>query len=85
MAFARAAGLGFVYEKQHDYAKSIDSYTKGGDTRSVARVRENLEIEQHNASADQHNDEIKRLEQERAELQEEMKALPGASSGPPRR
>ncbi len=74
--------LGFVYEKQKNYADSILNYEKAGDTRAATRVKENRDIEKGNKEADEHNKQISALEAEQERLKKEMQALPGGAPPP---
>lgn len=69
--------LGFVYEKQKDYAKAIDAYTKAGDEPAVARVQKNQETEQYNAQVEDENARIRAMEEEARRLEAELEALEG--------
>jgi tetratricopeptide (TPR) repeat protein len=67
--------LGFAYEKQKDYVKSIDAYQKAGDGAGLARVQENKDTAEFNQKVEGENAKIKEMEAEAARLEEELKAL----------
>lgn len=75
--------LGFVHEKQKNWAESIVNYEKAGNSGAVARVQQNQETEKFNADVEQHNKLIDELSEEQRKLKEELEKLPG--SGPPPR
>ncbi|MCP4202077.1 MAG: tetratricopeptide repeat protein [bacterium] len=75
--------LGFVYEKQKNFAGAITAYNRGGDSAGAARVRKNKETEEENKRIEAENLEIQRIKDEQAEIEAELKNLPGAA--PPQR
>ena len=72
--------LGFVYEKQKDYAKAKEAYRRAGNSAAVRRVEENEEIAKFNTDVEEQNQRIEELEAEKRALEEQLKELPG---GPP--
>jgi tetratricopeptide (TPR) repeat protein len=74
--------LGFVYEKQKNFAAAVDAYNKAGDSGSVARVQENEKIAAENKEAEEHNRRVKELEEEAKRLEEEMKRVQGQGKPP---
>jgi tetratricopeptide (TPR) repeat protein len=68
--------LGFVYEKQKDFAQAKAAYQRIGDQAAVARVSENERIALENRLIEEQNLEIERLKQEAAELEAQMEDLP---------
>jgi Flp pilus assembly protein TadD len=75
--------LGFVHEKQKNWAESVVNYQKAGNSGAVARVQQNQETEKFNADVEEHNKLIDELSEEQKKLKEELDRLPG--SGPPPR
>jgi tetratricopeptide (TPR) repeat protein len=75
--------LGFVYEKQKNWAESIVNYEKAGNSAAVARAKQNQETDKFNADVEEHNKAIDELAEEQRKLKEELDKLPG--SGPPPR
>jgi tetratricopeptide (TPR) repeat protein len=75
--------LGFVHEKQKNWAESIVAYQKAGNSNAVARVQQNQETEEFNQTVEQHNKELEKLREEQERLKQEMEKLP--TSGPPPR
>lgn len=75
--------LGYVHEKQKNWAESIVNYEKAGNAGAVARVQANQETEKFNSEVEAHNKDIEDLAKEQAKLKEELEKLPG--SGPPPR
>ena len=74
--------LGFVYEKLREFEKSMVHYQAGGNSAGYDRVQENFKIAQDNQDADRHNAEVEELERQRKELEDRIKALPGATPPP---
>jgi len=72
--------LGFVYEKQKNYAEAKSAYQQGGDPAGVQRVQQNQETDKFNRDVDQENRKIQELEEEKRKLEEELKNLPGYSA-----
>jgi tetratricopeptide (TPR) repeat protein len=73
--------LGFNYEKQKNYAKSIDAYQNAGDQGAVARVQKNEETDRFNKSVEEQNAEIEKMKKEAEELEAELKALEQGGGG----
>ncbi len=67
--------LGFAYEKQKDFVKSIDAYNKAGDRAGLARVQENKDTAEFNQKVEEENKRIKEMEAEAKRLEEELKEL----------
>lgn len=76
--------LGFVYEKQKDYANAIDAYTRAGNEAAVARVQRNQETAQYNEQVEDENERIRAMEEEARRLEEELRSLEGGGDGRPR-
>lgn len=74
------SALGFVHEKQKQYAEAIQFYEQAGDQGSVARVRKNQETEQFNAEVEQHNQLLEEMKADEERLKKEMEEI---ESGPP--
>lgn len=74
------SALGFVHEKQKEYAEAIRYYEQAGDQGSVARVRKNQETEQFNAEVERHNQILEEMKVEEERLKKEMEEI---ESGPP--
>ena len=74
--------LGFVYEKQKNFTDAISAYSRAGDSSGAERARNNQATEAENARIEAENLEIRRMEEEKAKLEAELKNLPGAA--PPR-
>ena len=76
--------LGFVYEKQKDWAKAKTAYGKANDQASLTRVQNNEETEKHNIEVEAEKAEIERLKAEEEALEEQLRKLEEGDS-PPRR
>ena len=76
--------LGFVYEKQKDWAKAKTAYGKAKDQASLTRAQHNGETETHNIEAEAEKAEIERLKAEEEALEEQLRKLEEGDS-PPRR
>jgi predicted Zn-dependent protease len=72
--------LGFVYEKQKNYAAAITAYENGGYTGDANHARENLKIAESNKQADAEQaklDEIRKAQEElKKKLQQQGAAPP---------
>lgn len=73
--------LGYTYEKQKKYAKSIEAYQFAGDQGGVARVQKNEETDRFNKLVEEENKAIKEMEEEARKLEEELKALESGGGG----
>ena len=73
--------LGYTYEKQKKYAKSIGAYQNCGDQAAVARVKENEETDRFNKQVEEENKTIKAMEEEAKKLEAELKALEQGGGG----
>ena len=69
--------LGFIYERQQKYTKSIEYYTFAGDQGAVARVKENEATALYNEKVEEENAIIREMEAEAKKLEEELKTLEG--------
>lgn len=69
--------LGFVYEKQKNYAQAVTAYDKAGDNAGVARARENQQTEEFNKGVEAEQKEIDRIKAEEAALEQKLKELEG--------
>lgn len=74
--------LGFVYEKQRNFAKAEEAYAKGGNAGAAQRAKENAEIAKSNAEADRQQAEYDDLKKKEKALQDELKKLGTAPPGP---
>lgn len=72
--------IGFVHEKQKNFADAKTAYTNAGDSRGLTRIQENERIAQENLSIEAQNQKIKELEEEKRRLEKEMQALPGSTN-----
>jgi tetratricopeptide (TPR) repeat protein len=69
--------LGYTYEKQKKYSKSIEAYQFAGDAAGVTRVTENEKTDSFNKQVEEENKIIKEMEEEAKKLEEELKELEG--------
>ena len=69
--------LGFIYEKQKEYSKSIEAYRTAGDNAAVARVQENQNTAEFNKNVEEENRLIKEMEAEAKRLEKELEELEG--------
>ncbi len=67
-----AQQLGFVYEKQERFEEAIEQYRLAGDTVSVGRV-------QKNRQAQKEAELLRKLEEEKRQLEKEIEELEAAS------
>jgi Flp pilus assembly protein TadD len=67
--------LGFVFEKQKAYDEAIRYYQQAGDSSSVARVQQNKETAEYNASVEEHNQAVEELKRQKEALEAELKQL----------
>lgn len=74
--------LGFVYEKQRNFAAAKTAYQSGGDGNAVARIQQNEDIAKHNTQAEE---EAKRLAEIKAQQELIKKQLQQQSAPPPPR
>lgn len=72
--------LGFVYEKQKDFAQARSAYQNGGDSGSVARIDQNAQIAENNRQA---AEEQKKLEEIKKAQEEIKKQLQNQGAPPP--
>ena len=73
--------LGFNYEKQKNFSKSIEAYQNAGNQAAVARVKENEETELYNKQVQAENEQIEAMKEEAARLEAELEALEGGGGG----
>lgn len=73
--------LGYTYQKQKNYAKSIEAYNQAGNSAAAAKVLEQQETDKYNAKVEEENKVIQEMKAEAARLEEEMKALEGNGGG----
>lgn len=73
--------LGYVYEKQKNYAQAIEAYQFAGNDDGVTRVRDNENTASFNANVEEENRRIREMEEEARKLEEELKALEGGGGG----
>ncbi len=64
--------LGFVYEKQKNYAQAKTAYTNGGDSAAATRAEENQKTAEHNQQAEE---EAKKYAELKKAQEEARKAL----------
>lgn len=74
--------LGFVHEKQRKLEEAKVAYQRAGDAAAVKRVEENQQIAEYNKGVEQEAERLRRLEEEKKRVEEELKELPGGR--PPR-
>ena len=74
--------LGFVYEKQKNYAAAKDVYQRAGDSAAITRVTENETISKHNKQADDEAVKAAQLKAEADKLRQEL-AGKGKPTPPP--
>ena len=65
--------LGFIYEKQKNYAAAITAYQNGGDSAGANHARENQKIAESNKQADAEQAKIDELRKAQEELQKKLK------------
>jgi len=73
--------LGFVYEKQKNFAQAKAAYRSGGDDAGVARIAENEQIAEHNKQADAENARLEELKRQQEELRKKIQE--GGGKPPP--
>jgi predicted Zn-dependent protease len=69
--------LGFVYEKQRDFAQAKTAYRNAGDQASVQRIEENEKIAQHNEQADAEAKNLAELRRQQEELRKRLQEQGG--------
>ncbi len=52
--------LGFIYDKQKDYARAEDAYRQAGNSKMVAEMQQKAELNAQNLQADQERKEFER-------------------------
>ena len=74
--------LGFVYEKQKNFAQAKTAYGKAGNNAAVARVEQNEQIALTNKVIDLEQAEIDRLKAEEEALEEQLRKLEEGDTPP---
>jgi len=64
--------LGFVYEKQKNFAQAKTAYRSAGDEGGVARVEENEQIAVHNKQADVEAQKLEELKKQQELLRQQL-------------
>ena len=70
--------LGFVFEKQRDFAQAKVAYRNAGDQASVQRVEENEKIAEHNRQADEEAKNLAELKAQQEKLRKQLQEQGGA-------
>ena len=69
------SALGFVYEKQKNWAQARTAYEKAGDSAAIRRVNENEQTDKFNADVDAEARALAELAAEEQRLKEELEKL----------
>lgn len=73
--------LGFVFEKQKNFAQAKTAYRSAGDAASIQRIEENEKIAEHNLAAEAEAKKLEELKRQQEELRKQLQGEPP----PPRR
>jgi tetratricopeptide (TPR) repeat protein len=68
--------LGFVFEKQRNFAQAKTAYRSAGDEGSIVRIEENEKIAEHNRAAEEEARKLEELKRQQEELRKQLQGAP---------
>jgi len=74
--------LGFVYEKQKDFAQAKTAYQNGGDSAGVARIDQNAKIAENNRQAEEEQKKLEEIKKAQEAIKKQLQDQ-GAPPPPP--
>jgi tetratricopeptide (TPR) repeat protein len=70
--------MGFVYEKQKNFAQAKSAYRSAGDDAGVARIEENEKIAENNKHADEEAAKLEEIKRQQEKLRQQLEQQGGS-------